>query len=303
MDRNSQLSVFAAPSVRKKIGLIAGWGRFPIVVAENLTRQGFQVYCLGIAGHADPALADACDDFRSVGLTRMGAQIRYFRSCGVHDVTMAGKIHKVLLFNRDFFWRHIPDITCIRTFFPHYVTRTKTRTDDSMLTAVVDGYEKRGLHVNAAAELIPELLVESGHLSGPVISKSQQQDIDFGWHLAKSMGGLDIGQTVAVKGRAVLAVEAIEGTDQCIRRAGLLCPSGGFTVVKVAKPQQDMRFDVPTIGIGTLQTLATAGASVLAIEANKTIIVDEPQVVDFARKNGISIVAMSAASAAVADAA
>ena len=302
-DRNSDLSLFAAPSNGKKVGLIAGWGRFPIVVAENLTRQGYQVFCLGIAGHADPALADVCDDFRSVGLTRMGAQIRYFRGCGVRDITMAGKIHKVLLFNRDFFWRHIPDITCIRTFFPHYISRTRTRTDDALLSAVVDGYEKRGLHVNAATDLVPQLLIETGHLSGPTLSKSQQQDVDFGWRLAKSMGGLDVGQTVAVKGRAALAVEAIEGTDQCIRRAGMLCPAGGFAVIKVAKPQQDMRFDVPTVGIGTLQTLASAGASVLAVEAEKTIIVDEPQVIEFAQKHGISIVALHSPALALSEAA
>ncbi len=300
---NSSLSHFAAPRDGEKVGLVAGWGRFPIVVAENLTRRGFQVYCAGIAGHVDPALANTCDDFKTVGLTRMGAQIRYFRSSGVKNITLAGKIHKVLLFNRDFIWHHIPDITCIRTFFPHYISRTKLRSDDSMLSAVVNGYEKRGLHVKAATDLVPELLIQTGQLSGAPITKSLQQDIDYGWQLAKSMGGLDVGQSVAVKGRAVLAVEAVEGTDQCIRRAGLLCPSGGFTVVKVAKPEQDMRFDVPTIGIGTLQSIAAAGGSVLAIEANKTIIVDEKQVVAYAQKHGITIVALQAAAPAIADAA
>ena len=111
----------------------------------------------------------------------------------------------------------------------------------------------------------------SGNLTKRTPSASQWKDIQFGWHLAKELGRLDVGQSVAVKGQAVLAVEAVEGTDECIRRAGLLCPAGGFTVVKVAKPQQDMRFDVPTIGPGTIQTLIEAGAGTLAIEAGKTV--------------------------------
>ena len=117
------------------------------------------------------------------------------------------------------------------------------------------------------------------------------KDIQFGWHLAKQMGGLDIGQSIVVKGRCVLSVEAVEGTDECIRRAGQLCPAGGFTVVKVAKPNQDMRFDVPTIGLGTLQTIKKAGGRVLAIEADKTVLLDRPEVVKFANQNGMSIVA------------
>jgi hypothetical protein len=134
--------------------------------------------------------------------------------------------------------------------------------------------------------------VKQGIFSRAALSRGQTQDIEFGWQLAKQMGGLDIGQTVAVKGQAVLAVEAIEGTDQCIRRAGMLCPAGNFTVVKVAKPQQDMRFDVPTIGMGTLQTLKQAGATTLAVEADKTIILDEPRLRRFASENGIAVVAL-----------
>jgi DUF1009 family protein len=117
------------------------------------------------------------------------------------------------------------------------------------------------------------------------------------------MGRLDVGQSVAVKGLAVLAVEAVEGTDACIRRAGQLCPSGGFTVVKVAKPQQDMRFDVPTIGVGTLETLAAAGGRVLAIEADRTIVIDREEVAAFAQRHGISLVAVSEAMLASAEAA
>ena len=133
--------------------------------------------------------------------------------------------------------------------------------------------------------------MQEGNLTGFKISKSQQLDISFGWELAKQMGGLDVGQTVVVKNQAVLAVEAVEGTDLCIQRAGELCKQGGFTVIKVAKPQQDSRFDVPTIGVGTLKSIKQAGGSVLAVEAGNTILIDEPEVQRFADQHGIKVVA------------
>lgn len=275
-----------------RIGLIAGWGRYPLVIADALRMRNYRVYCLGIDGHADRGLADACYDFQPVGLARMGAHIRYLKKNGVNCATMAGKIHKVLIFQRGFLMRHVPDFCCMRTFFPNFVTGRRDRSDDSLLMAAVAGYARHGIEITPATDLVPELLVKYGHLSGARLSRAQRQDVEFGWKLAKSMGQLDVGQTVAVKGQAVLAVEAVEGTDQCIRRAGQLCPSGGFTIVKVAKPQQDMRFDVPTIGIGTIQTIQQAGGTVLAIEADKTVIIDEDQVAKFAQRNGISIVSV-----------
>ncbi len=275
-----------------RIGLIAGWGRFPFEVAHALTKAGSSVYCLGIAGHVERSIARYCADFQVARLTRMGAHIRYFQQHDVETVTMAGKIHKILFFQRGFLLNHWPDWECVRTFFPHFITGSRNRNDDALLTAAVDGYARHGLRMTAATDLLPKLLISPGQLSGPRLGTHQRQDIAFGWRLAKQMGGLDVGQAVAVKGRAVLAVEAVEGTDECIRRAGMLCPAGGFTVVKVAKPQQDMRFDVPTVGVGTVQTLLQAGAKTLAVEAEKTIIVDQPQVVRFANKHGISIVAL-----------
>ena len=140
---------------------------------------------------------------------------------------------------------------------------------------------------------MPELLVSDGRLSGHRLSSSQRKDIEFGWQLATEMGRLDIGQSVAVKGRAIWAVEAVEGTDECIRRAGQLCPAGGFTVVKVAKPQQDMRFDVPTVGMGTLRVMVECGARVLAVEAERTILIDESEFIQYAQKHRISVVALS----------
>ncbi len=276
-----------------KIGLVAGWGRYPIVVAESLRDQGYQVFTLGIKDHADRVLVDRSHDYHEVGLGKLGAAIRYFRRSGVQQATMAGKIHKTRLFHKFAFWKHFPDLRAFRTFYPHWFGRTKDRKDDTLLTAVVDAFAQDGIHFAPATDFVPELLVKSGELTDRSPSKAQWKDIEFGWRLAKEMGRMDVGQSVAVKGRAVLAVEAVEGTDECIRRAGRLCPQGGFTVIKVAKPQQDMRFDVPTIGIDTMQTLVEAGGSVLAVEADKTIVVDQQDAIDFARRHKLTVVAVS----------
>ena len=194
---------------------------------------------------------------------------------------MAGKIHKVLLFQRFYWLKHLPDWefveTSIRISLRRPAIATTTRCWERSSTP-----SPRGIHFAPATDFAPELLVKYGQLSGRRLWHGQRKDIEFGWQLAAEMGRLDVGQSVAVKGRAVLAVEAVEGTDECIRRAGRLCPAGGFTVVKVAKPQQDMRFDVPTIGLGTLQTMVEAGGEVLAVEADRTILIDEPQFVQFA---------------------
>lgn len=286
------------------IGMIAGWGQYPVVVAEGLRRQGRRLFIVGAAGHADAAaLAPLAERYREIGLARLGSAIRFFRRAGVRRAVMAGKIHKVRLFDRGA-WRHlIPDWTTFWTFFPHYGSRTRDRRDDTLLLAVVGAFAKEGIVFEPATDFLPELLIEPGTLGCRMPSAAQRQDIAFGWNIAKELGRLDIGQSVAVKGRAVLAVEAIEGTDACIRRAGQLCSSGGFTVVKVAKPQQDMRFDVPTIGIGTIRTLVEVGAAVLAVEAGKTILLDRDEVIRFANQHGLTLVAVDGQQAAIAQSA
>lgn len=274
------------------LGLIAGWGRYPLVLATALRERGYRVVCTGVRHHADPALNDVCHAYREFGLGRLGAGIRFFRRHGVTHVTMAGKIHKVLLFRPWYWWHHFPDWMCLKTFFPHFITNTLDRKDDTLLMAVVSAFARHGLTMIPATDLLPEVLVHSGVLSRRHPTRREAKDIAFGWHIAKEMGRMDIGQSVVVKGQAVLSVEAIEGTDECIRRAGMLCPAGGFTVVKVAKPQQDMRFDVPTIGLGTLQAMHAAGGKCLAVEAERTIVVDQQRVLDFAARHGIAIVAV-----------
>lgn len=280
----------------RRIGLLAGWGDFPVVLARRLRELGYQVYCVGIAGHCGPELAADCEGFHLAGLGRFGSQSRFFRKHGVQQVTMAGKIFKTRLFERWALIKHFPDWACFRHFFPYFVSGRKSRNDDSLLQAVTTLYKRHGITMLPATNLVPELLVKDGLLTSKTISTQQWRDISYGWHLAKEMGRLDIGQSVAVKGRAVLAVEAIEGTDECIRRAGQLCPAGGFTVVKVAKPNQDMRFDVPTVGLGTIQTMRAVGARVLAIEADKTIVLNADEVTALANSHGISVIAISTAS-------
>jgi DUF1009 family protein len=280
---------------KSKIGLVAGWGRFPVLVAQSLKALGYEVHCVALVGHADPGLAAICDSHVRIGVARMGQHIRYFRRRGVTRATMAGKLFKdKLLFGRWGWLPLVPDWTTIRAFFPTFIQGRQDRRDDTLLGVIVNEYARGGIMMTPATDFAPALLAQPGQLTRRGPTAAQKQDIAFGWDLAKEIGRLDIGQSVAVKGRAALAVEAVEGTDACIRRAGELCPQGGFTVVKVAKPQQDMRFDVPTIGIGTIESLAAAGASVLAVEAGKTIVVDRDDVVALADKHHIAIVAQTA---------
>jgi DUF1009 family protein len=293
----SSPSVLPAPPADRpaaKVGLIAGWGRYPLVVAQTLRAQGAQVYCLGIRGHVDPAIRQSCDDFEWVGLGKVGQVIRFFRRHGVTQATMAGKVHKVLLYERGAWLQHLPDWQGVKTFWPHFVSRRRSWQDDSLLGSIVDAFERGGVTMRPATDFVPELLVKMACLTQREPSAAEWHDIEFGWRLAKEMGRLDVGQSVAVKNRSPLAVEAVEGTDQCIRRAGTLCKGGGFTVVKVAKPQQDMRFDVPTIGLGTLEMMSEAGGRVLAIEAGRTILIDQPAVIEFANRQKIAIVALDA---------
>lgn len=277
----------------RRIGLVAGWGRYPIVVAEALVAAGYEVHCLGVREHVDEAaLRPLCKTFHSIGMVQMGRALRILHRLRVHKVTMAGKIHKTKLYQPWMWWHYMPDLRTLRMFFSSFVLTRTDRRDDTILGTVVAEAAKDGVLVAPATDFAPELLVKQEHLSRRRPTTLECKDIEFGWTLAKEMGRLDVGQSVAVKMRTTLAIEAIEGTDACIRRAGELCRSGGFTIVKVAKPRQDMRFDVPTIGLGTLEQMRAAGARCLAIEAGKTILLDREECVRFADRHGLAIVAL-----------
>ena len=278
-------------SLNAPIGLLAGSGRFPILFAEKARRLGRPVVCVGILDEAPAELLPLVDRFYWAGMAKLGRMIRCFKREGVEQIVMAGKLHKVKMNVSFRLLRYLPDWRTIRAYF---LTRRKDNKDDTLLLAVIAEFAKDGMTFASALDLCPELLVKPGLLTQRGVSQKEEADIAFGWELAKEMGRLDVGQSVAIRERAVLAVEAIEGTDQAILRAGTLCPRGGIVVVKVAKPQQDMRFDVPTIGCATIESMKKAGARVLAVEADKTIIIDQDQTVALADRYGISIVARAA---------
>ncbi len=271
------------------IGLIAGSGRFPILFAQAARSQGLSLACVGIQYEASEELGAICDSFHVVGVAKMGRMIRTLRRQGVVCAVMAGKVTKNVIYTP---WRILQLTPDLRTLKWWYRRARPDNRDDSLLLSVIAEFERDGIAFASALDFCPELLVKEGVLTHRAPTLSEQKDIQFGWNLAKEMGRLDVGQSVAIKERAALAVEAIEGTDRCIERAGQLCRAGGWSLVKVAKPQQDMRFDVPTIGVTTIENLHRAGAKVLAIEAGKTILLDQPDVIALANRYGLCIVAL-----------
>ena len=275
------------------VGLIAGAGRFPLAFAEKARTVGLPVVCVGVADMADPALAGLCHRFHWLRRMSLGTVLRAFRDGGVRRWTMAGKFHKHLLF-RPWKWvRLLPDWRAAR----FWLRRRADNKDDTLLLALIREFEAEGFACVSALDLCPELLVKAGSLTRRKPTDRELADVRFGWELAREMGRLDVGQSVMVRERAVLAVEAIEGTDRCIERAGELCGRNAFAVVKVAKPRQDMRFDVPTVGEQTIETMKKAGATVLGIEAGKTILLDEAQTLALADRYGIAVVALTAEDA------
>lgn len=273
------------------VGLLAGNGRFPILFAEKARQLGIPVVCVALKEEASPELEAIVSRFYWSGMAKLGRMIRCFKKENVKHIVMAGKVQKVK-FNASFrILRYLPDWRMIRAW---WFRPRKDNKDDTLLLAFINEFAQDGLTFASALDYCPELLVKNGILTRRVPTPKEQADIDFGWEMAKEMGRLDIGQSVAVHEKAVLAVEAIEGTDQAILRAGTLCQRGGIVIVKVAKPQQDMRFDVPTIGCQTIESMKKAGARVLAIEADKTIVIDQEQTVALADRYGITIVAKAA---------
>lgn len=278
------------PQKTPRMGLLAGAGRFPMTVAESLRGQGYFVQCQGVMGMADPDLAQLCDRYSEVPIGRLGKAIRVFKRGGIRQVIMAGKIEKTVLFKK---WRWLRLLPDARTLHMWWRYASRDRKDDTLLLAVIQEFARDHIEFVSAIDYCPEILVKHGFLTQRRPTPAQWEDIHFGWELAKEMGRLDVGQTVIVNDKAVIAVEAIEGTDQAIKRAGQLCKRGGFTVVKVAKPQQDLRFDMPTIGVQTLHSMHESGGRVLAIESGMTILLDEPEFVELAEKFRIAVVSLN----------
>lgn len=298
---DSSLRIYS-PSKTKRVGIVAGWGEYPMRVARALRDLDEPVVIAAIKGHADASLADFSDEMRWFGVCKLGAMQRFFRSRNVDRVVLAGKLFKDRILFHGLGWlQHTPDVECIRTMMRPWFSRNSSMADDSLLGAVVESFERNNMCVMPGTNYATDLLAEEGLLTDASPSRAIRADIEYGWKIAKEMGGLDIGQSICVKDRTVLAVEAVEGTDACIERTGRLCPRGNWTLIKVAKPQQDMRFDLPTIGPQTIERMIAAGGKAIAIEAGITILVDRERTLRLANRHGICIISLMSAKRSLSD--
>lgn len=272
-------------SSSRTLGLIAGMGDLPKAVASEAKKMGYKVVAIALQPPADESLKDFADDFHKVSLGRLGGLIKLLKKLSITEAVVAGKVPKVLFYkNKKNF---IPDLTMARVIFS-----LKDLADDTIMNAFVNELEKNGIRLHKTVTFTNSLLASEGVLTKKKPSKKELEDIDFGWNIAKEMGKLDIGQTVVVKSMAVMAIEAIEGTDEAIKRGGKLAHKDAV-VIKVSKPGQDMRFDVPVLGLDSLDSMQACGAKVLAFEAGKCIIVDKDNFIKKADKNGLVVVAVN----------
>ncbi|MBK6880076.1 MAG: UDP-2,3-diacylglucosamine diphosphatase LpxI [Elusimicrobia bacterium] len=260
------------------LGLIAGNGRFPFLLADEARRQGRPVVAAAIEGETDPALADHVDRIHWLKLGQIKRTIQIFKEAGAGDAVMAGQVKHASIFDL----RHL-DATAVKI-----LATLPDKKTDTILSAVADVFAKEGIRLMSSVAYLGEALAPEGVITRARPSNEQKRDIAFGFKTAKAVAGLDLGQTVCVKDQAVLAVEAIEGTDACIRRAGE--HQAGCVAVKVAKPRQDLRFDVPVVGRRTLESLAAAKAAVLAVEAGKTLFFDREEFLKEADAVGLIVV-------------
>lgn len=269
-----------------KIGLIAGVGRLPVEFARAACGMGFAVVAVEVVSGVDPCLKEECSEYYTIFPGELNKLIEVLKKSGVKKVTMLGKVTKELMFaNKE------SQPIKIDGRMQKLLAGLKDNSDDSIMLAIVREIALEGIGVLDQTEFIRPLLAQPGVLTKRAPNDIEKKDIEFGFEMALKIGGLDIGQTVVVKNRAVMAVEAIEGTDECIRRGGEL-GLGGITVAKVAKPKQDVRFDMPGIGPDTLTAMIEAKASCLVIEAGKTLVIDRAKVVEKADSHGITIVAL-----------
>jgi DUF1009 family protein len=270
------------------VGLIAGQGRLPFLVADGAHKAGLQVICAGLRDNAEPALAEYVDKFYDVAVARPGSWIRKLKSNGVTNTVMVGSVQKSQVFTPWRILRYLPDWWALKLWY--WTLRSSNKQNQTLLTALADELAKGGIILEDSTKYCKEHLASSGPMTNNKPGQKIENDIEFGFTVAKKVAELDIGQAVAVKERDVIAIEAIEGTAEMIKRAGALCKRGGWTLVKVAKRNQDMRFDVPCVGSDTIKALSENGCRCLVVEAGKVIIIDKPETLALADKLGIAIV-------------
>ena len=264
-----------------RIGLIAGSGQFPIIFCERASKQGFEIYAVAFKDEADPSLVNHVKKMVWLPVGQLNKLVSFFRSHQIDATVMMGAIRKTRLFKN-----LKPDIKALSL-----IAGMRHTHDDGILRAFADFLEKNGIQVKASTFLLPELLAEAGCWTRRKPSRAEKADVQMGWQLAKEVGRLDIGQCVVVGGGSVLAVEAIDGTDATIRRGGKL-GQGNAVVIKVCKPIQDERFDVPAVGVQTIETMRQFKASLLVLEAGKAVVFDKQAMITAADAAGISILAM-----------
>lgn len=263
----------------ERIGLIAGNGLLPHLFARAARARGLEVVAVAHKGEADPALEREVDQLHWVRLGQVDRIVRTLRKAGVARAVMAGGIGRVRAFTEA-----RPDLGALRI-----LARLRAVRDDALLRAIADYFERKGVTIVAPTDFLPEALCPEGHLAGPALSAAQERDVRLGFEVAGLLGRADVGQTVVVRDGHVLALEAVEGTDACIRRGGEV-GGRGAVVVKRCKPGQDTRFDLPACGPRTVAVLREAGGKVLALEAGRTVLLDAPALFRDAAEAGISLV-------------
>ena len=270
-----------------KLGLIAGNGRFPFLVLDAARSLGHEITIVAVKEEADAALEAAAlasppVPVHRVSLGHLGRCLEVLEHAGVTHAVMAGQVKHTKIFGV------IPDLT-----FMGLLARLRSRNTDALIGAVADVMRERGIELIDSTELLGPLLAEAGVMTSRQPTAAEAESLAFGYRMADAIAGLDIGQTIAVKHSAVVAVEAMEGTDEVIGRAGDLA-GPGVLIVKVAKPGQDMRFDVPVVGIPTIQAMARAGAAVLSLDAGKALMFDKARMIAAADEHGIAVVGRGA---------
>lgn len=275
-----------ASTAAEALGLIAGSGGLPLAMARSVRSRGRGVAVVAFHGQTDPRLEEEADPISWLHPGEVEAVVEALRASGVRKAVMAGKIGKAALLDA-------ADGLRLDASARQLLEGLSDRRDDTILRAIADYLQSRGIELLPQAELVPDLLPGPGPLGAVRPSAAQEADVAFAWSIARALAGLDVGQTVVVKDRAVLAVEALEGTDAAIRRAGEL--AAGSCVIKVAKPRQDPRFDVPTLGLGSADALVDAGASLLAFEAGRTLVLDRGALAARADAAGIAVLGLDPA--------
>ncbi|QQS34248.1 MAG: UDP-2,3-diacylglucosamine diphosphatase LpxI [Acidobacteriota bacterium] len=262
-----------------RYGLIAGNGRFPFLVIDGARRAGEELSVVAIKEETDPEIEKAADEVLWVGIGQLGKMISHFKKRGVEKAIMAGQVKHVQIFSGS-----LPDLRMVKMLW-----NLPRRNTDALIGGVANEMAKEGIELIDSTYFIQDHLASEGAITRRKPSKDEAENIEYGLHIATELGRLDLGQTVVLRAKACVAIEAMEGTDAVIRRAGELA-KGKLTVVKVAKPDQDMRFDVPVVGPPTIENMIAAGATCLSFTAGKTLIFDREEMIGLAEKNGICIV-------------